>query len=413
MKVLHVNTSATEGGTGKAAFNINAALNDGGNDSWLLTARGVADASSKVLSLNESPLRLKCNVLAYRLLGQEGFFNQKLWSNWLSELEKFDVVHLHNVHGYYMPFEILDSLLSKPCVWTLHDYWLAIGGPASPIDRTSKKSLCNRLSQFSNFDYPAEWVDRSSDRKKRLQRLIDIKKPSIVVPTFTSSAILGNLGFRSSRVTVIPHGLFGARQSPNKCDRESVRCEMGWPSDKHIFLFASANVDNGDKGFDILLQSLDALVSDSGWVVYVAGGHSTLSQRKVARHGKLDIRFLGEQSKSNMRRCFSACDTYVSPTLSESFGMTVVEALAEGAQVVCSDLDVLREVTLGHACFFEVGSAAALAIELRKQLSSDTSSIPKTAVDEIRSTYSYSAMAKAYTNVYEQLVNETLSSINV
>lgn len=54
----------------------------------------------------------------------------------------------------------------------------------------------------------------------------------------------------------------------------------------------------------------------------------------------------------------------VLPTLYEGFGMPVVEAQAAGTPVLCSDLPVLREVSGGHAAFFDPTDVSSIAAGL-------------------------------------------------
>lgn len=406
MKVLHINTASTRGGAALAATNINNALNKMVVDSWLLNARESANPEGKVLSLGESNLRLKINALAYRLFGIEGFTNLGLWKHWVDELDQYDLIHLHNVHGYYMPFEVLLILLSKPCVWTLHDFWLVTGGPASPLSDKPSKSFWERAVTFANFSYPAEWIDRSHRRRTKLLSVVAEKKPTIVVPSHNAADCLRDLGLNFIPLNVISHGFFGAEPAPNDADRKSARMKRGWPIDKHVFLFASATIDNQQKGFDIFLEALLALPQPAGWVAFVAGGHSAQAQAK-ASETNIDLRFLGMLGNEEMKECFRACDTYVTPTLSETFGMTVVEALAEGSQVVCSDLPVLREVTGADAIFFPPGDSKALSEELRRLIGKTDKQDRVVVATNIRERFSNTRMAQEYFNLYQRVINPT------
>lgn len=50
-----------------------------------------------------------------------------------------DIIHMHNLHGYYVDVELLFNFLSeynKPVVWTLHDSW-SFTGYCADIDRKS------------------------------------------------------------------------------------------------------------------------------------------------------------------------------------------------------------------------------------------------------------------------------------
>ena len=44
--------------------------------------------------------------------------------------EKFDLIHLHNLHGYYLNLDFINFLkkIDVPVVWTLHNGWPITSG---------------------------------------------------------------------------------------------------------------------------------------------------------------------------------------------------------------------------------------------------------------------------------------------
>lgn len=63
----------------------------------------------------------------------------------------------------------------------------------------------------------------------------------------------------------------------------------------------------------------------------------------------------------------------VAPSVYEGFGLPVIEAQSVGTQIGCSDIPVFREVTGGHATFFDPLSVESMA-DVLKTLAADTSS---------------------------------------
>jgi glycosyltransferase involved in cell wall biosynthesis len=61
---------------------------------------------------------------------------------------------------------------------------------------------------------------------------------------------------------------------------------------------------------------------------------------------------------------FSLAQLFVFPTLDEGFGMPVLEAMAVGKPVICSELDVLREVGDEAVQYFPPRDASALASQI-------------------------------------------------
>lgn len=401
MKILCVNTTSDQGGAALSALNIHNVVSKLGVSSWMLTARGDEKVEQKILSIKESNIRRYFNVLAYRILGVEGCFNHKLWKSTLKELDTYDIVHIHNAHGYYLPFAVLEKLLTKPCVWTLHDYWIVSGGPGFFVEQENK-SILESLLFFSNLRYPKEWIDRSKKRKKRISELINKYDPAFVAVTDDMAVRLRNKGLRSDNVNVIPHGLFNSDVPPDPSLRKKLKTQMGWPANKKILLFISAQIDNPIKGFDVFLKALSNLKSNN-WIAYVVGGNYKNAAALAQKKG-LNIQFVGKVEEERMQNYYQGCDIYVASTFDETYGRTVVEALANGSQVICSDLSVLREVTDNRAIFFEAGSSEELADKIdylieNPQSEKDLSDIAHCT----RISFSKSRMGNNYLNLYKQI----------
>ena len=63
-----------------------------------------------------------------RLTGKHGLYSKRATKRLIEDIKEYnpDIIHLHNIHGYYVNYEILFGFLKeydKPIVWTLHDCW--------------------------------------------------------------------------------------------------------------------------------------------------------------------------------------------------------------------------------------------------------------------------------------------------
>lgn len=61
-----------------------------------------------------------------------GFSSKKATKEFIKEIDEIrpDIIHLHNIHGYYINSKVLFEYLSKlniPIVWTFHDCWSFTG----------------------------------------------------------------------------------------------------------------------------------------------------------------------------------------------------------------------------------------------------------------------------------------------
>lgn len=123
------------------------------------------------------------------------------------------------------------------------------------------------------------------------------------------------------------------------------------------------------KGLEVLIQAM-ARVRDLDAELVVAGsGPEERAARSLARQLQVDATFLGHVSDDDVPRLYRSADVYCAPGLGgESFGIVLVEAMAAGVPVVCSDLPGFRAVAGGAAGLVPPGQAGPLADALREVL---------------------------------------------
>jgi glycosyltransferase involved in cell wall biosynthesis len=81
-----------------------------------------------------------------------------------------------------------------------------------------------------------------------------------------------------------------------------------------------------------------------------------------------DVRFLGWTSAEDVEGLFALCDAFVFPSFYEGFGLPVLEAMARGVPVACSDRASLPEVAGGAALLFDPAEPAAIAGAIERLL---------------------------------------------
>ena len=76
------------------------------------------------------------------------------------------------------------------------------------------------------------------------------------------------------------------------------------------------------------------------------------------------MQWLDYVERDELRALYATACAFVFPSLSEGFGLPVLEALAAGTPVIASDLPVLREVAGDAATFVALRDVDALAQEM-------------------------------------------------
>jgi phosphatidylinositol alpha-mannosyltransferase len=127
------------------------------------------------------------------------------------------------------------------------------------------------------------------------------------------------------------------------------------------------------KGLEVLIHAVRRL-EDLGDVRLVVGGSGPEEHycRRLATRLGVRAKWLGRLPDVYVPSLYKAADVYCAPALGgESFGIVLVEAMAAGAPVVCSDLDGFRAVAAGAAELVPAGDPEALAAGLRRVVCDD------------------------------------------
>ena len=123
------------------------------------------------------------------------------------------------------------------------------------------------------------------------------------------------------------------------------------------------------KGSEVLIQAMTRLRDLEVELVVAGSGPEERAARTLVERLQVEARFLGRISDDDVPRLYRSADVYCAPGLGgESFGIVLVEAMAAGAAVVCSDLPGFRAVAGGAATLVPPGEAGPLADALREAL---------------------------------------------
>ena len=127
------------------------------------------------------------------------------------------------------------------------------------------------------------------------------------------------------------------------------------------------------KGLEVLIQALTRLRDLDAKLVVVGTGPEERACRALAAGLGVDVQFIGGVHDDLKASMFRSADVYCAPALGgESFGIVLIEAMAAGTPVVCSDLPGFRAVAKGAAALVPPGEPGPLADALRDVLTDET-----------------------------------------
>jgi glycosyltransferase involved in cell wall biosynthesis len=205
------------------------------------------------------------------------------------------------------------------------------------------------------------------------------------------------LGLDPATVAVVPHGA-GRPLDVEPVPEARLRGRYDLEG-AHVVLCVGAKRPHKNQG--LLLRALLHLERD---VVVVLAGHAEPYEDELrvqaARLGVEDrVRFLEFVPDAELEGLWRIAECAAFPTLGEGFGLPVIEAMARGVPVACSDLPVLREVGGGVAHYFNPYDpvAAAAAIEAAREDASARAAGPERAAR-----FTWEESARLHWEAYER-----------
>jgi glycosyltransferase involved in cell wall biosynthesis len=184
----------------------------------------------------------------------------------------------------------------------------------------------------------------------------------------TADDLVELLGTSRERIDVVPLGLGSVRRDEPAAEqvvRERLRLGR-----RRIALSLSAKRPH--KNLSALIDAL-ALIEVERRPLLVLPGYSTtheqeLRERAAAAGVNEDVRFLGWLEDELVEGLWSIADVFVYPSLYEGFGLPVLEAMARGVPVACSNASSLPEVAGDAALLFDPNDVSAIAAALQRLL---------------------------------------------
>jgi glycosyltransferase involved in cell wall biosynthesis len=205
------------------------------------------------------------------------------------------------------------------------------------------------------------------------------------------------LGLDPRAFVVVPHGAGRPQQAGAAAEGDlRARYRLG---DSRVVMCVGAKRPH--KNQELLLRAIPLLPED---VVVVLVGHPEpyeAALRRVAQELGIEprVHFLDYVPDSELEGLWRLASCAAFPTLGEGFGLPVLEAMARGVPVACSDLPVLREVGGDVPTYFAPADPAAAARAIAAASSDPTA---ERAGRERASRFSWEAAARGTLGAYEK-----------
>lgn len=339
-KLLQINSTANWGSTGKIAEQIGELAIQHGWQSYIAYGRSCNTSSSELIKIG-TKLSQAWHLIISRLFDRHGLGSRYATKQLIKRIKQInpDVIHLHNIHGYYINYELLFDYLNSvttPVVWTLHDCWSFTGHCAHFVEAGCMKWIDACRNCPARCLYPKALIDCSHNNFRRKQRYFtSLNNRLTLVPVskwLSEQAMKSYL--RNSHIQYIYNGvdtnIFSAR------NKETIRSKYNI-GNSYLCVSVASSWSRA-KGLDDLIALRQTLPSN--YVIMVVGLSDSVGNELP--EGMIAIP--RTQSQVELAEIYSAADVVISTSKQETFGLTIAEGMACGTPAIVYNTTALPEL---------------------------------------------------------------------
>lgn len=325
VKILQINSVYKFGSTGRIASDLKTVIEKNCGECAIIYGRGDVIDEANVWKIG-SELDFRLHALFARLTDKAGFYSKEYTKKMIKQIQTYnpDIIHLHNIHGYYLNVEMLFSFLkeyNKPIVWTLHDAWAFTGHCAyyDAIKCEKWKIQCYNCPQ--KMTYPKSYMDNSSQNYTLKRNLFTgIDDLTIVTPSIWLKQEVKQSFLNEYECTVIANGIdltkFSQLESIDKKGKFTI--------------LGVASIWEERKGLKDFIK-LSKLIDLNTYKIIMVG--VDVQQKRLLEQHQI-IAIERTNNLDELVQLYNQADVFFNPTYEDNFPTTNIEALACGTPVL-------------------------------------------------------------------------------
>lgn len=329
MKIYQINVVCGYGSTGRIVVDLYNTIRLNGGECRVAYGRKKNLASGINSIKVDSGIEVLSHVVLSRLTGRNGSYSAGATRKLIKDIEKYkpDIIHLHNIHGYYLNYNILFSFLkgyNRPVIWTMHDCW-AFTGNCAYYEGANCDGWRNGCTSCTvSYKYPKAYTNcNTSTNYLQKKRAFIIPQLTIVTPSNWLKGQLSQSFFSGIPCTVINNGIDLNVFRFLASDRKR---KLGIADKKMILGVASIWTKN--KGLNDLVEVSRQVPSQ--YVVCMVG----LNKKQIKNLSSNIIGIERTENLEELAEYYSAADVFLNLTYEDTFPTTNIEALACGTPVI-------------------------------------------------------------------------------
>lgn len=364
MRVLLADVNCKYSSTGKIVYDLYTQLRADGHEAAICYGRGPLVEGENIYRFSPK-WEVYLHALLTRLTGYTGCFSPITTRRLLKYIDKFqpDIVHLHDMHGYFVNIIPLIEYLKKKrikTVWTQHCEFLYTGKCGYAYECEKWKTMCENCPHLK--DYPR--VD-TFDRTKKMflqkrQAFQDFENIKLITPSRWLEARIGLSFLKDKPIQVIYNGI-----DTSIFYRRDVRClrEKYHLHSVKIVLAVAPDLMSERKGGKYVVELARRMESsDVSFIMVGVEEASEIQRNNIFVEGVI-------RDQDLLAEYYSLADVFLICSKRENYPTTCVEAAACGTPVVGFDVGGTVETVSGNGgIFVKYGDMDALERAVRTVL---------------------------------------------
>lgn len=271
------------------------------------------------------------HALGAKLFDLHGLFSSRQTESLVRKIKEYnpDIIHLHNIHGYFCNFKILFEYLDTidiPVIWTMHDCWPFTGRCFHfiGVNCYKWKTGCYDCKAESGYTV-SKYCDRSKYLYALKKKLFSSVNNMTLVPVSNwQAAFLKESFLKNYEIHTIHNGVDIDKFRPVSGQR--LRGKYGLES--KLVVLGVASPWNTRKGLDDFYR-LRSMLSDDYTIILVG-----LNQKQIGNLPEGIIGITRTESQEELAEYYSMADIFVNLSYLDTFPTVNIEALACGTPVI-------------------------------------------------------------------------------
>lgn len=274
-----------------------------------------------------------------------------------------EVIHVQTEFGIGIFGRIVGEALNIPVVYTYHTMWADYSHYVNPINSTAIDGLIKKaITRISKF-----YGDKSAE---------------LIVPSIKTKEALEKYGLHKN-MHIIPTGLELDKFDPKNKDDKLINQIKEKYGIKEQFIVTFLGRIAKEKSIDVLIDAMKEIVKENDNILcLIVGGGPYLDELKeLVKDDQIEkyIIFTGPKPSQEVPSYYHLSNVFVSASVTETQGLTYIEAMASGIPAVARYDQNLENVIIDGVNGYFFKETNELVSILLNMMNSDCSNMAREA----------------------------------